>query len=352
MSIEAQREIAEGSADKGADICRKLIREWSDIQGPEGERVLIWRGFLGKALTEARRYDEAEEVLAELLIDRERLLGPDDPSVLVTRGNLARVIALGGRPREAIFHAERLLADRLRLLGPDHPNTLDSVGHIAHFHFIDGEYAIAAEMYEELLERRVEVLGEDHPDVFQTEHNIIACRAKLGGPEDIEDNRELAMVLQEELGFDHLDTLNAFSLLTDALLRVGQAEEALAIGQTVLDGYSRVLGDHDSKTLSSRRLVQRALLILDRFDAAIDVTLRIVELDRESGRGMTMVSINPLVALFNSIIRRAGFFGLRLPQEQKAAVLSLCSHLESVDPRRELASEYGELARNVRTAIR
>jgi tetratricopeptide (TPR) repeat protein len=352
MSIEAQREIAEGSADKGADICRKLIREWSDVQGPEGERVLVWRGFLGKALTEARRYNQAEEVLSDLLVDRERLLGPDDPSVLVTRGNLARVIALGGRPREAIFHAERLLADRLRLLGPDHPNTLDSVGHIAHFHFIDGEYAIAAEMYEELLERRIQVLGDDHPDVFQTEHNLVACRAKLGNPDDIEDNRELAMVLQEELGFDHLDTLNAFSLLADALLRVGETQEALAIGQSVLDAYSRLLGDRDPKTLSCRRLIQRSLLGLDRLDDAIDVTLRIVELDQESGRGMSLVSINPIVALFDAIISRAEFFGLRLPKEQTAAVLSLCDHLESVDPQKELATEYRDLAGNVRAAIR
>lgn len=152
LSIKAQRQIALGSAEKGAEICRILIKEWTDIEGPDGDKVLVWRGFLGRALTEAQHYAEAEEVLADLLVDRERVLGADDPSTFVTRGNLARAIALGGRPREAIFHAERRLADRRRVLGPNHPATLDSMGHLAHFHFIDAQFDRAVELYGELLD--------------------------------------------------------------------------------------------------------------------------------------------------------------------------------------------------------
>jgi hypothetical protein len=133
---------------------------------------------------------------------------------------------------------------------------------------------------------------------------------------------------------------------------VGETQEALTIGQSVLDAYSRLLGDRDPKTLSCRRLIQRSLLGLDRLGDAIDVTQRIVELDQESGRGITLVSINPIIALFDVIISRAGFFGLLLPPEQKETVLSLCGHLEGVDPQKELTAEYRELAENVRAAIR
>jgi len=95
LSIEAQEQIEDGSPGKGAELCRKLISEWTQIQGPDGDDVMVWRGFLGRALVQAHRFNEAEEVLSQLLVDRERLLGPDDPSVLVTRGNLASAIGLG-----------------------------------------------------------------------------------------------------------------------------------------------------------------------------------------------------------------------------------------------------------------
>ena len=343
LSIEAQQEIAEGSADKGVEICRELIAEWTSIQGPEGDQVLVWRGFLGRALTEANRYQEAETVLWDLLVDRERLLGPDDPSVFVTRGNLARVIALSGRTREAMFHAERLLADRTRILGPDHPSTLDSFGHIAAFHYQEGDFATAAEMYEELLERRIRVLGEDHHDVFQTEHNLVASLAKLGTPEAIAENRAMAMELQNELGFDHLNTLNAFSLLADALLRVGEAEEALEIGNSILDGFSRVLGDTDPKTLSARGLVLKALLKLGRWNQAIDEVVRILHFEENSGRGDHNPSVNAITSLFNNLTKNRRV-RLQVESAQRTQLLHLADRLVAYTRRSELADDYAGLA--------
>jgi len=351
LSIEAQDQIAEGSADKGAEICRQLIREWTDIQGPDGEKVLIWRGFLGKALIEGQRHREAEDVLFELLVDRERLLGPDDPSVLVTRGNLARAIAFGGRPQEALLHARRLYDDRVRLVGPDDPTTLDSLGHIASFHFHDGLFSEAAEIYEELLERRIRVLGVEHPDVFQTEHNLAAARAYMRDPDDIEGLREVAELLEEELGLNHLLTLNAYGLLSETLMRVGRLTEAFDMSQMVFDGRARLLGDHDSHTLRGRAVMARILAKLDRWAEAVSEHMRVIQLHAEHGRENEAAGAPAVFGLFNTWVARSPEAPPRLDDESLKDMLLLTHWLETKCGKVELSTEYKELALSCRAVI-
>ena len=85
MSIDAQRELREGNADRAADLFRQLVAAWVGIEGPDGEAVLNWRGCVAQSLIVARRYTAAEKVLHQLLDDRARVLGADHPSVLVAR---------------------------------------------------------------------------------------------------------------------------------------------------------------------------------------------------------------------------------------------------------------------------
>ena len=153
-STAAQFHIEEGEPGRAVEHCERLIAIHSDVQGPRSDKAMVWRGFLGRAYTEARLYDRAEEVLRELLLDRTMVLGPDHPSTLVTRGNLARAIGRGGRPKEALELAEQLLADRVRILGPDHPSTLDSRGHVAQLHDLAGDPVTALRMLRELLADR------------------------------------------------------------------------------------------------------------------------------------------------------------------------------------------------------
>ena len=351
LSIEAQQEIEEGSAERGAELCRQLIQEWSALQGPEGERVLIWRGFLGRALTEARRYREAEEVLAQLLIDRERLLGPDDPTVMVTRGNLARAIALGGRPQEAILIGRRLHADRVRILGFDDPSTLDSLGHIAHFHYLMGDYASAADLYEDLLNERIRILGPNHPHVFQTEHNLASARARSGDPDDIQDLMDKAVELQEELGFDDLLTLNTFALLVEALTKHGDHSEALRLAILVREGRSRMLGDADARTLSARQLVVTSLVHLRRWSEAIDEMMAIVRAGVEQGRDDEVADVTTIATLLSAWLD-SGFLRPTAPgRDESASLLELASLLDRKSRQHELSDLYRRIAELVRLAL-
>jgi len=168
LAFQAQHDLGWGDPARAARYCEELARHWAEVDGPDSERALVWRSMWGRALTEARRYPEAEAVLSDLVVDRTRVLGCDAPGTLVARGNLARAVALGGRPREGILLAEQLLADRQRVLGLDHPSTLDTRGHLAHFHHHLGDHATAVRMFTNLLATRERVLGPDHEVTRQT----------------------------------------------------------------------------------------------------------------------------------------------------------------------------------------
>lgn len=277
-------ELEQGSADVAADICRRLVHEWTDVEGADGETVLAWRGGLGRALTEARRFKEAERVLTDLLVDRLRLFGPLHPKTLTTRGNLARAIARGGHPAEAIEIAKDLLETRIQVLGPDDPSTLDTRGNIAQFHDLLGNFETAVLMLEELLQDRTRVLGDDHPDTENTRYNLHVIRSRSGRSDDLTDLHAYARELLEDLGPDNLNVMNIFGILCEALEDKGRLEDSLEISRQIFDARSRVLGEGDARTLVTRRRIARLLVILGQIPEAISELLRIVELHSREDR--------------------------------------------------------------------
>ena len=58
-------------------------------------------GSLGSALTIAKRYDEAIELLAEGVRVKERFYGPNDPTLPPGLSNLGNALRFGGRREEA-----------------------------------------------------------------------------------------------------------------------------------------------------------------------------------------------------------------------------------------------------------
>lgn len=291
-SIEAQRELAEGSPERATELCRRLVEAWTRVQGPDGERVLVWRGFLGRALVEARRYREAEEVLLSLLVDRARVEGDEALGTLVTRGNLARAIALGGRPHEGIVLAQRLLDDRIRLFGEDHPSTLDVRGNIAHFHFLAGLNQEAIRLYEALLIDRERVLGPTHPAVAMTEANLAAVCSKASGSEDdLDDMCQLAQEMLDDLGPDHAETIGQYALVADQLVQAGRFNDALGYSNWTCDARARLFGERNALTVSARMVRSRCLVGLGRTSEACGELEHLVKLLDDMGMGGDATSL-------------------------------------------------------------
>lgn len=92
----AQDELLSGDLKKAISSFQGLIRDWTIHQGVDGESTQACRYCLGEALIKDEQWNEAELVLAALLVDRVRLLGPEDLLSITTRRLYAVAAAHGG----------------------------------------------------------------------------------------------------------------------------------------------------------------------------------------------------------------------------------------------------------------
>jgi hypothetical protein len=255
----AQLEIDDGDPARAVGQLETLVDAYVALEGPDSESALDFRGLLGRALTEARLYSEAESVLREVARDRHDRLGPDDPQTFVARGNLLRSIGRGGRPEEALLMAERLLADRQRVLGPDHRETLQTRGHIAQLHAMAGRGEVAIALHEALLDDRERVLGPEDSDVLTSWFNLVATAAGSGQVE-IEQLWDYVDAMRERLGDDHPATLTARGILAESQLDRGLFEEGLEVLEALLADRVRVLGELHPAVLGTHRMIASTLV--------------------------------------------------------------------------------------------
>ena len=251
-SVLAQTYLHLTQPNRATVHCEALVELLTRLEGPYSERTMIWRGFLGRALTEGRRELKAIEVLSELLVDRDRLLGPEHRKTLTTRGHLARAMAFGGKISEGILAGEQLLTDRVRLFGDLDHSTLDTIGHLARFHYLAGNYETAVELTEEQLDKRRRVFRKRDPIIKQTRYNLDVYRSLANRAEDpLGDHRRRVETMADEMGSDHPHTLIARDELAYQLLFAGATDEAVAVLRALLNDRTRVLGSAEPATVAT-----------------------------------------------------------------------------------------------------
>ena len=263
--------MANGDAVPAVDQLETAVRVRLVRDGADDPETLNVLGMLGRALTEARRYAQAESVLTDVVRGRTKVLGPEHPQTLVARGNLLRAIGRSGRPEEALTLADALIVDRERLLGADHASTLDSRGHRAQLLDEAGRSTEATIEMQQLLDDRLRVLGPTHPDVIATRHNLAAVRSRDADADPADALWELeqnAMALEADLGPEHPDTLIALGMLAEHAQRRARDTDALALLDRVIAARTRVLGANAGPTLTSRRMRCESLRHLGRVDEA------------------------------------------------------------------------------------
>ena len=270
-SILAQALLDRSQPNKATVHCEALVELLTRIEGPDSKRTMTWRGFLGRSLTESRRYVEAAEVLSDLLMDRNRLLGPEHRQTLTTRGNLARAVAFGGRISEGILAVKQLLADRTRLFGELDPSTLDTLGHLARFHYLAGDLETAVSITEEQLGKRREALNPDDPVIAQTIYNLDVYRTAASESEDGSARlRRKAANIADDLGADHPTTLLARGEYADQLLFSGDADTAITVLHELLSDRTRVLGATEPGTVATSTQYGVALRLAGHAARSVD----------------------------------------------------------------------------------
>ena len=121
----------------------------------------------------------------------------------------------------------------------------------------------------EALRIRRQELGDDHLDTLESQHLMGALLSSLDRPDEaIEPLRDVLARYTRLLGSDHPDTLGSADSLGGALRRTGDHEQAQRIWKRTLDVRRRVLGDDHPDTLISLNNFGVILALRGDYDAA------------------------------------------------------------------------------------
>ncbi|MEM9456013.1 MAG: serine/threonine-protein kinase [Myxococcota bacterium] len=196
---------------------------------PEDPLVANTHAYVGNALTNLGRYDEAEQSYRRGMEIAAAAHGPRHPLVASMLNGLGVSLYLQHRLAEAEAEYQRAYEINLELLGPDHPDLLYSLGNIAGCRRERGEYASAL-----LAMRRVQALVErgfppEHREVGTTLHNIGELLALRGDHEAALDHFDRSLPIRTKVhGPEDPYVANTLTARGETLLALGRDRRARA----------------------------------------------------------------------------------------------------------------------------
>lgn len=237
-----------GFSDAEPHLLRAV--ELSDTE-TESERRRLARELLGVLYTLMGRFQEADQLLVEVLAER-RATGADDRRTWSTLTAMGRLRTDQGKYAEAEALLEEALAGREKQLGPEDAETIASSQELAYLYQLWGRYDEALPIQRRVLEVCERVLRPEHPSTLSAQHSMTSLLLDMGRTRDAERRaRDLLELRRRVLGPEHPRTLDTMNLLGTALFTLRQDAEVEAIWKETLEIRRRTLGDEHPNTISS-----------------------------------------------------------------------------------------------------
>ncbi|KAF1937777.1 kinesin light chain 1 [Clathrospora elynae] len=200
----------------------------------DGEDVewfnLAWKTAM--ALYSDGRYNEAEELLVQVLKTSKKKLGADHPDTLTSMANLALTYQNQGRWDAAEELFLQVMETSKKKLGADHPSTLTSMVNLASTHQNQGRWDAADWLEVQVMETSKKKLGADHPSTLASMNNLAWTYQNQGRWDAAEELFVQVMEThKKKLGADHPSTLATMNNLALAKKSLGQVMEAIKLNR-------------------------------------------------------------------------------------------------------------------------
>ncbi len=233
---------AEGMAPGAIDVAvQDLDRIWLRVNATDTALELV----------ETEIFDRAEKAIATEFADQPSVRA----ALRLSLGALVHELGLNDRAAALL---DSSIATRVKLYGPDDPQTLRAMtvrGVVAYF---SGDLDLAEET---LLRARAglnQALGEEHPDAVEAAGNLASAYTEQGRYEEAESILRRAMeIWLRDYGEEDLRTLSAMDRLGIALFWQGKTEEAREWYERSTDAYVRIYGEgHGVTNFAMNNLAQ------------------------------------------------------------------------------------------------
>ena len=228
------------------------------------------------------RYQEAEEIQAEIVEQGIEKWGEMDESTLCAMGDLAQTYTALRKYERAEELLLRVRGLQARLSGHEHPSLLTTDINMADLRNEQGDFQTAETLCLPLLERATTLLGSEH--IIAISARIVLIDAYAGQNKYVEAEKlelENLKTSRRVFGERHKETLTAAHNLAYCYLGEGKLVEAERQCRECLAFRREMLGPQDPETLHTEVLLGRILLEQGNFLAESQLVANVVNVSRE-----------------------------------------------------------------------
>lgn len=262
-----------------------LYREALEIQQaaypPASPEVIFATSELAKCVARLGRNYDAERLLRQTLALQEQTYGIESLEVAESVSNLAIVLSQLGRLPDADVIHRRVVAIRESKQGPDHADTARAVNDYADNLLKGDRYADAAETFRKALGKWQRSLGPSSHEAAEATKSLAKTLMLL------KHNDEAEKLFAEAIGnFENESTPEKpdlrFFLAELAKLQEKREDRsnAAVTRRKLAQVNERAFGARDGRTMSALNRLAQSLRVLQRFEDAAALYLRILAIQR------------------------------------------------------------------------
>ncbi len=241
---------AQGRYDEAEQLLKEILRTFARPEDEEGTYPIMHD--LADTYREQGRYVEAETLLEQTLESQRLWRGSKSWWTLRSMYTLARVYTDHGRYDKAKSLFDEALPITRERLRRNHPLKLRFVNAYAVLHTKQKQYDKAQSLFNEALEGTKRELGDDHPYTLETINDLGILHRQQQHYEQAE--RLLTQALEGikvKLGPDHPHTLQSMHELAVLYKEQARYEDAEPLLLEALEGRRLKLGDSHPHTIES-----------------------------------------------------------------------------------------------------
>lgn len=242
-----------GQLDEAGLIASDVLDEIRAERGPHDAETLRATNNLATVRMRQQRYEEAADLLREILRNKEAVAPEDSDSIAVSRSNLATCLSALGRHDEALPLREEVLADVETTLGPDSPQTFIALNNLAvSVERVGKQPERAIELRHRALSLAIALHGERHPNTLVARNNLAMLLRSRGELQQAEAMfRSLLPVMLDTIGDGHAFTIATRRNLAETLLESNRAAEAIPFAADAKTGaFASLVPGHPLRSLT------------------------------------------------------------------------------------------------------
>ena len=251
------------------------------ILGEDNPELTGYMGDLASGYKNYGKYDEAEEIMRNVLAIRKVAYGSQDPRVSGILYRLGRLMYV----RRDLPQADSLLQASydidLQIYGPDHPMVANLLQNMAEVAKSQRDYSRADSLFRECLDIRLRAYGEEHPLIATTKDYIARIlRRQKRYDEALVLHREALDLKIQLLGREHPSVGNTLNNIGRALQYVGDFEGALEVTGQALAIYNKATIRTNPNAATVRHNYAKLLKDVGRYEESAPLFEESIETQR------------------------------------------------------------------------